>query len=330
MFSFAKKQQITMFLVLVFSLVLSFATVSNQVNNLTFRFVKVHQGREHAELMDGVAGDPWQYRVLADYMLEPIINLFYKLDINRPEPSAFISFRFVQNFLIFVVAFYFYRKLGLSSFISFLGINILAWMMSQAIYYSDLAFSTYFDVLFYLLGAYLLLSDRFWGLLPLIFFAALNRETSGVLILLLPVYVFVERKMGAKRKEAIITFFGMSVLYAVVFFGLRQYFDEQVFITAYDGYKLGKQVLYKNVVNWLSWQRMFMTAGIIPFLALLAYPNWGRHLKIFFWTLVPIWGVVHFFAAVVSETRLFLVPLALVFIPAALSGLSKDVVLNER
>lgn len=323
MLRFMNKNATLIFLVTLFALILSFATISNQVNSLTFRFIKVHQGREHTELLNGVAGNPWQYRVLADYMLEPIIDLFTKIGIDRPQPSAFISFRFLQNFLIFVAAFYYYKKIGLSNFASFLGINILAWMMSNAIYDSDLAFNTYFDVLFYLLAAYLILSDRYLWLLPLILLAALNRETSGLIIVLLPIYVLLEGKKGAKRKEAALVFIGMSMIYVAVFFGLRQYFDDQVFITAY-GYRPGKQLLYKNVVNLLSWQKIFMTVGIIPLLALLAYPKWSRHLKIFFWTVVPLWGLIHFVASVVAETRLFLVPLSLIFIPATLFGLNMD------
>ena len=64
------------------------------------------------------------------------------------------------------------------------------------------------------------------------------------------------------------------------------------------------------------------TLGILPFLAIFCYRNWPGTLRIFFRIVVPAWFGVHFFAALVAETRLLLVPQALIFIPGALFGIT--------
>ncbi len=309
--------------VLFFALILSFTVISSQVNTLSFHFVKVKQEKEHNKMLEGNAGNPWQYRVLADYMVEPLINLFYKIGVDRPKPSAFILFRFVQNTLIFIAAVYYYKKLGLPTFYAFLGIAILAWMMLQAFYNSDLSLNTYFDVLFYLFAAILILEEKYLWLLPLMILAAFNRETSGLIVFMLPAHIIFVNPDKKREMQAMISFLGMGILYTGIFLGLRAYFGEQEFLTAY-GYYPGKQVLYFNFLNLLSWQRILATAGIIPFLAIFSYRKWSKTLKVFFWVIVPVWGVVHFFASVVAETRLFLVPLALIFIPATLFGLQRQ------
>ena len=142
------KKPFFLFLLVAFAaLLLSFATVSTQVNTLTYRFIKIHQMRVHTDMLEGKAGNPWQYRVLTDIMLiKPLIQLARELSVARTEARTFIAFRFGQNVLIFIAAFYYYRKLGLPKFTSFLGISILAWMMGQAFYNSDMSFNTYFDI----------------------------------------------------------------------------------------------------------------------------------------------------------------------------------------
>lgn len=308
-------------LFLLVALLLSFASVSAQVNYLSFRFIKVHQEREHDELMSGNAGNPWQYRVLADYMLEPLIDLFQNLNINRYKPSAFIFFRFLQNTIIFYAAAYFYKKLGLPTYYALLGITILAWMMSNAYYGSDLSFNTYFDIFFYLMAGIFLLEKQYFWLLPLVALATFNRETIGLIIPLLIAYeIFCQPE---KNKNAKFIALGMGILYAGIFFFLRVFFGEQEFLTAFGNYP-GFGTLYFNVFNLLSWQRILMTVGIIPFLAIFAFPKWPKTLKVFFWVIVPAWGMIHFLFTVVAETRLFLVPLTLIFIPGVLFGLREN------
>ena len=60
---------------------------------------------------------------------------------------------------------------------------------------------------------------------------------------------------------------------------------------------------------------------VTPLLALLGYARWPASLRVFFWTVVPLWFFIHAVGAVMAETRLLLVPQALIFIPGALASL---------
>ena len=61
-----------------------------------------------------------------------------------------------------------------------------------------------------------------------------------------------------------------------------------------------------------------MTLNVLPLLSALSYRAWPLALKAILWSVVPAWLVVHFLGAMAAETRLFLVPCTMVFIPGAL------------
>src|SRR5690349_18573899 len=94
------------------------------------------------------------------YYLEQGLQIQRHTAIPHPIASAFVSFRFVQNLLIFVLAYLYYRRLGLSSIYALLGLALLAWGMTYAYYDSDLQFNTYFDIIFYLLAGLIVLAAR--------------------------------------------------------------------------------------------------------------------------------------------------------------------------
>jgi hypothetical protein len=130
----------------------------------------------------------------------------------------------------------------------------------------------------------------------------------------------VEKKIP---KPAILTAIFGLIIFAIIFAGLRLYYGKQQFLTA-DGYYPGIGLLVLNLRRWVTWQQLLIALGIIPFLALFAHRDWPSILRVFFWVVVPIWFAAHFVGALVAETRLFLVPQALIFIPGALFGLSAD------
>jgi hypothetical protein len=63
---------------------------------------------------------------------------------------------------------------------------------------------------------------------------------------------------------------------------------------------------------------LVLTVSILPLLALWKFGRLPDTLKGFFWIVVPVWMIVHLTSALANETRLFLVPVALIVIPAAL------------
>jgi hypothetical protein len=302
------------------TILLGIATTYAQVDDVTFRFIRIQQEKVHQEMLAGVAGNPWQYRILADWMIDPLINLLVARDVLNPKPSAFIVFRFLQCLLIFLAAGVYYRKLGLSLVANLLGLSMLAWGMSHSLYNSDLSFNVFFDIAFYLIAAVLIMDGRFLWIPLLMIPASLNRETS----LLIPFMLLSSAYFGdknAKSLRPVLIFTAASlIIFLLVFVGLRNFYGEQTFLTA-DGYYPGIGLLILNLSRIVTWEQLLLTLGIVPVLAIFSYPAWHRTLKIFFWAVVPVWLVVHFFAALVAETRLLLVPQALIFIPGALFGL---------
>ena len=309
--------------VLVISaILLSIATVYAQVNDVTEHFIKNQQEKVHLQMMAGVAGNPWQYRILGDWMAEYLLRLFFAINVNAPKLTAYIVFRFLQCLLIFVCAGVYYRKLGLSLYVNLTGLSILAWSMSHSLYNSDLSLNVFFDVAFYLVAGIVILKRKYFWIPLLMIPAAFNRETSVLIPLMLVAFVYFTDEKDQSIKPAILYAVLGMVIFSVIFSGLRIYYGEQEFLTA-DGYRPGIGLLVLNLSRWVTWEQLAITLGLIPFLAVFAYPHWSKALKIFFWVTVPIWLGVHFFAALVAESRLLLVLQSLIFIPGMLFGLTE-------
>ena len=306
--------------VLICIVLFSILTVYVQVQVLDKPFMAyLEQGlqiQRHNDVLQGSAPNPWQYRVLADYLVEGMIQLFKSLNISHPIGSAFIAFRFIQNVLIFWLAYLYYRKLNLSPAHALIGMAILAWGITYANYDSDLQFNTYFDMLFYLLAAWLILAKRPWWMIPLMVLAALNRETSG-LIPFLALALLLPWSADANNRKIILPAVASLVIFAVIFAGLRLLYPNQP-ISVPHGQHMGLELLRYNLFRTLTWTQLFATVSIVPALALLAYKKWPAALRVFFWVMVPIWMLIHPFTSVMAETRVFLVPQVLIFIPGAL------------
>ena len=309
--------------VLVISaILLSIATTYAQVNDVTEHFIKNQQEKVHLQMLAGVAGNPWQYRILSDWMVEYLLRLFFEINVNAPKLAAYIVFRFLQCLLIFVCAGVYYKKLGLSLYVNLTGLSILAWSMSHSLYNSDLSMNVFFDVAFYLVAGIVILERKYFWIPLLMVPAAFNRETSVLIPLMLVAFVyFTDEKVKSIKPAILYAVLGM-VIFFVIFLGLRIHYGEQKFLTA-DGYRPGIGLLVLNLSRWVTWEQIFITLSLVPILAVFAFTNWAHPLKIFFWTVVPIWFGVHFVAALVAESRLLLVPQALVFIPGMIFGLTE-------
>ncbi len=305
----------------------SVLTVYLQVMSLEKPFLYyLEQGlqiQRHTAVLEGTAPNPWQYRVLADTLVESAIQLFKNLDIPRPVASAFVSFRFLQNILIFWLAYLYYRKLNLSAAYALVGLSLLAWGMTYAYYDSDLQFNTYFDIVFYLLAGLLVLFDKPVWLIPLMLLAALNRETSGLIPFMALVLVIPWKAENKKRKTTVIIAAVSLAIFATIFIGLRLMYPHQEMSMPY-GHRMGFDLLRYNLFRAITWSQLFATLSIVPALALLAYKKWPWALRIFFWVVIPVWFLIHPFTSVMAETRVFLVPQALIFIPGVLFLLKAD------
>ncbi len=270
----------------------------------------------HLAIMQGHGGDPWQYRVLAPYLLKSVIGICELLSVPRPVAQAFMVFRVWQDSCVLLLAYAYYRQLDLSVAAAVLGMAMLAWGMSYSHYDSDLQFSTFFDLMFYLAAGLCILRGWWRWLVPLTVLAALNRETSGFIPLLLLAAAYVATP-DRRWREALPTAALALAFYIAVFLGLRLIYGAQQSVLAYD-HHAGLDMLAYNALRIVTWQQMLATLSVIPLVALCGYRHWPASLKAFFWTLVPLWFAIHALVAVMAESRLLLVPQALVFIPAAL------------
>lgn len=310
-------------LILVCAILFSILTVYLQYTNLGLDYLEEgHQIERHLAVLQGNAGNPWQYRVLADYVVEGAILFVTTLNVSHPLAVAFLSVRFIQNVIIFLLAYSYYRRFGLSAAQALIGISLLAWGMTHAYYDSDLQFSNYFDIIFYLLTGWLILINQPLWLIPVMALAALNRETSGLIPFMLLASHFAAEGGKLKSKTTRVAAIAFAI-YLLIFIILRLSFGPQELFIPY-GHPPGKNLLKYNLLRTITWVQLFATLGILPLLAVLAYRTWPHSLKAFFWVIIPIWFIVHMFASIVAETRLFLVPQAVVFIPGALFLLKEN------
>jgi hypothetical protein len=165
-----------------------------------------------------------------------------------------------------------------------------------------------------------LLTHQYLWVIPITAFAALNRETSGLIPFMVGLYS-VYAKVDASAQRSLLTLALIAFgLYAIIYFGLRYAFGEQSAILGY-GRHPGVEYLIFNITRLQTYTQIFATLGILPFMAIYSFRHWPESLRAFAWAIVPVWLLVHLFFGFVAETRYFLVPLAIVFVPGTLFGI---------
>ncbi len=249
----------------------------------------------------------------------------------------FILFRFLLHIMIFIVAFMYYTKMVKSDWLIFIGLIILSLSMGNSVNDSDLAFNTYIDVLLYLMAGYIIYTEKYdWYILPIAILGALNRETS----VLIPFIYYVCRldlknfslahirfdQVVAPKKTIMIT--AISYLFFIaIYFGLRFYYGFE----DYQGVRGASPGLPTLVINLFSlvsiktYFEMYGTFMILPLIFIYKFNSIDFKLRIIFLALVPIWFLVHWWSAVAYQSRLFLVPTLLVFIPGVLEVVEKSI-----
>lgn len=308
-------------IILCCAILLGLLTVYLQLRVVTIPFLEQNQAQLHQAVMRGNAGNPWQYRVLAEYLVEGFLAVATRLQLAQPVAAGFIAFRVCQNLLLFLLAALYYRRLGLGTYPALIGLSLLAWGMSFGSYGTrDLKLDTYFDISFYLLAGLIILERRYLWLIPLVGVAALNRETSGLIPFMLLAVSLQPGQSRAESRRAQLIAAGALVTFLAVFLALRLGYGRQQLLVPF-GHPPGWVLLKYNLTRAVTWVQLLATLGIIPLLALANFRHWPGILRAFFWVIVPLWFPLHFVVGVAAETRLFLVPQALIFIPGALLGI---------
>jgi len=300
------------------TILLAALTVFVQVKHLGLRYVDSgKQVRLYQRMLEGNAGDPWQYRVLSMGVLRCTLGALQCFGVSHPYGTAFVAFRLVQNIAIFSLAGMLYRSLGLTLKEAFLGLALLAWSMTHALYDSDLQFSTYSDMLAYLV-AFLLITRQRVAAYPIVAsLGALNRESSGLVPVMLLATCLTSYWPRDRRVKVLVLALVSFSLYAATLVVLRASYASRPLILPY-GHHPGWDLLRYNVTRWTTWKHLLVTLNVLPLLSVLSYRSWPVTLKVMVWSIVPAWFVVHFLGAIAAETRLFLVPASTVFVPGAL------------
>ncbi len=304
----------------------SLFTVFDQVMNRTgIEWLLNNQLPRHLRVLDGTAIDPWQYRLFPEYVVEGAIRIARGLGLSSAALKAFVGVRVAQNLLIFLVAAAYWGRLGLKRVMVLVGLAALAWGITYSGYGSDLAFSTYFDLLFYLLAATLILDRRYWWVLLVVAVACLNRETSGLIPTMLVATAWTRDEGGIHFDRRLLAVAALGfALFMAGYGGLRLILGPREMMHPYD-HQVGLDLLMFNLTNSYTYVFGFSMMSVFPFVAVFHWKTWPQILHRFFWAIVPIWIAVHLFFGVLYEARLLLVPYAVVLMPAALLAVQRSI-----
>jgi hypothetical protein len=287
-------------------------------------YLQVFERGTHEATIAGEGVDPWEYRVLSNWGAQVTLEAARDLGFHDPYVIGFEAFRVLQNLLIFAALWILLRRFGFDRRASALGLGLLAWAMTQALHNSGLAFNTYGDVAFYLIAAVLILDRRYGWIVPLSVVAALNRETSGLIPVMLLAVGIAEGVRSPGGRRALWCGVAGLVGYAVTTIALREIIGSAPLFKPF-GLSPGRDYLTFNLRDGLTWEYLFRTVNIVPLIALAGIRSWPRELKAFALAVVPIWIVIHLFSSILAESRLVLAPFAVIFIPGALFALFPSV-----
>ena len=304
------------------ALFLSVYFVHYQITFMGLEWYETVQWERTLRVINGESGTPWQYRLFTEGMVYGLVRLFEGWGVARPIGMAFILFRFIQSMVTFSLAVWYYRKLGLTTMQGLLGVGLLAAGMCHGLYDTDMTFNTYTDMSIFLMAGLLILYERPMWLLPLMCIAPFNRETSGCIpVMLLFAHLTLRPTLKLPPKRILWIAIGGLLLWLAIVGGLRLIYGMRPYIVPTAGKKPILPLLTFNLTWWRTWVFLFATLGLMPLMALVSWKGWPVPLRRFFWAVVPVWFPAHFALAHAPETRLFLVPQVLVFIPGALLGL---------
>jgi hypothetical protein len=241
---------------------------------------------------------------------------------------VFVFIRWLLNLALLYCAFSYFTCFSVNFYLVTLFLGLVTLSMGNGVLASDLTFNTYFDNLFYLLLGLLVMKkgNAFW-LVFITVLAALNRETSILIPFLYLVSQFSWASLSFKdlrrfewpplRSWGIV---GISyVLFFAIFIGIRVYFGYQ----PPEVWKVpaGFQMIKLNLLSSIAIKNVFEIYGVLsvlPLIVLIGYNYCGELTRKWFWSLVPVWFGLHFTFVVAYQSRLFMVPLVLVFIPMCL------------
>lgn len=254
----------------------------------------------------------------------------------------FSLFRIVEHFFIFLLSWRLWNFFVKGKWLLFFGICFLALALGNSVAAADLTLNTYLDIIFYLLTANLIVHgwnrNWLWLIVPL---AAFNRETA----IMIPALYFISQtdfstfsftKWNWKgiRFPKLNTWLFVGVLYLIflsIFIGLRIHYGYQKpqMWKVPAGLPMLKLNLF-SAVGFKGYLELIGTFAVIPFIILYKFRAFPRLLKKWFIFLAPVWFAVHYISVVAYQTRDFLVPIILTFLPMILWLVEQDIIQRNK
>lgn len=327
-------------LMLITCFIASLSTVVGQFDYIYTYFgrdyIMTRDFRAHHSIINSEADEPYRFRVLSNLALQTIFDLVHSdppPKWTEPYRSMYektaLGFRVAQNFLIFLLAFKYFETLGFSLPTRFIGVILLSLCMGFAFYQSNLSFYTYTEIAFFLLAGIIINIGKDWWILPITIVATLNREGA----IFIPVMLFFARLSEFDWSTNFITkvssykWLLLPILstasFIFVFMYLRYYIGSSNYSESrYGEVYPGIELFYQNILNRKTWIGIIQMYGafLITLTLLKSWPKILRWYLLFF--AIP-WFLAVFIFGSADETRLFLTPLVVVFIPAALQLIEK-------
>ncbi|HTH54642.1 MAG TPA: hypothetical protein VL728_01265 [Cyclobacteriaceae bacterium] len=277
------------------------------------------QLERHRRMLEGNSEyfNPWQYRVFSMLVLEGAIRVYQYILPNYDVLVPYFALHYFQMALLFFLCLYYYQALGVKNpYLILLGLIVLCFSIANSSFKSDFSYNTYFDIIFYVCAALLIIYERIFWIIPLTAVAAINRETSGFipLMLLMPPSIKNWRMISRDRWLACAISFA---LFAFIFFLVRWYYGYRTY-EGVNEMKTPLEFLMFNVQFFRTYPLLLGTLSVIPIIVVFHIGKLPPVLQNWLWLIVPFWFVLHFVKSNAMETRLFLVPFVLVLLPSML------------
>ncbi len=282
----------------------------------------------HYKIMDNAADAPYQYRILSELILELFLRGGEWAGIG--SLTSMIVFKMSLHFIIFSLAYLFFRQLQLGAGFSLFGVAFIFYAILASYYNEDLNFYQYLDFIFFLAAFILILKKLDFWLVPLTFLAVLNKETAAAI----PFVYLLNRlelpgklpwknpkellasifEKTASSRKTLLYFAAMFAAALGVYAGLRLYFGtEREYVTTAmlgPGWKLIVGNLFHKsfYINWLVF---------FNFLLFTPWPQWSQKpafIKRTAAVLFPLLILGNLIFGTMAEVRVFfcLLPLLLV------------------
>ena len=256
----------------------------------------------------------------------------------------FLIFRFSLHIVLYMLLYLQLKKMTDNHLLAMIGVSVASLVMGNAVNDSDLSFNTYIDVILYQLTMLVILNKKNgWWILLIVIVGAFNRETS----LLIPFIYFISQvnfnEIGTKNllrsifsqklfksANAVLISALSFVFFCLIFIAIRHFVGYQ----EYADWRTprGLPMIKLNLLSFpgiKTYNEVFGVVALLPFFGYFYIKKLPSLYCYMLLSFVPIWFFVHLSSVVLYQSRLFLVPTIIVFIPTTIYLISRARVGNN-